>query len=198
MNDLLPIELIEKRILLIRGQKVMLDRDLAELYGVETKALNQAVKRNIERFPEDFMFLLSEEEIQGLSQFVTTYATEERRSRSQIVTLSSRSQNATLKQGQNIKYPPRAFTEQGVAMLSSVLKSKRAIQVNILIMRVFTRLKNMLSTHKELARKIEELESRVGRHDSHIVNIIEAIKKLMEPKVEEPVIEKAKKIGFVK
>lgn len=174
MSDLVPIERIETKIFLIRGQKVMVDRDLACLYGVRTFVLNQAVKRNAERFPEDFMFQLTEEEWLNL--------------KSQIV-ISSWGGRRTL---------PYAFTEQGVAMLSSVLKNKRAIQINILIMRAFTRLKNMIAAHKELAQKIEELENRVDRHDSHIVSIIEAIKKLMEPKVEAPVVEKVKKIGFLK
>ncbi|MFH1429715.1 MAG: ORF6N domain-containing protein, partial [Candidatus Margulisiibacteriota bacterium] len=120
-NSLIPDETIVNNILLIRGQKVMLDRDLAKLYRVETKVLNQAVKRNLSRFPEDFMFQLSKKEAE--------------RSRSQIV---------TLKRGQNIKHLPYAFTEQGIAMLSSVLKSDVAIEVNIQIMRTFTRLRDML------------------------------------------------------
>jgi hypothetical protein len=178
-----PIERIENKILLIRSQKVMIDKDLAELYGVKPFVLNQAVKRNKDRFPEDFMFQLTKEEWRNL-----IFQSGISNLKSQIVISSWGGRRTT----------PYAFTEQGVAMLSSVFNSKRAIQVNILIMRVFTKLKNMLSAHKELARKIEELESRVDRHDLHIVNIIKAIKKLMEPKVEEPVVEKLKKIGFIK
>jgi len=176
MTNLVPIERVETKILLIRGQKVMLDRDLAALYGVRTKALKQAVKRNLERFPADFMFELNKEEFSNW--------------RSQIVTSNS--------DKMGLRFRPFAFTEQGIAMLSSVLKSKQAIQVNIMIMRVFTRLKNMIATHKELAQKITELEGRVGRHDVHIAHIIEAIKRLLEPKVEVPVKEEQKKIGFLK
>jgi cell division protein FtsB len=167
----------------------MLDKDLAELYGVPTKVLNQAVKRNIERFPEDFMFLLTEQEILLISKFAIISGAKAQHSRSQIV---------TLKRGKNIKYPPRAFTEHGVAMLSSVLKSKQAIQINILIMRVFTRLKNFLATHKELARKVDELEDRIDRHDTRIMSIIAQIKGLMEPKTQEPIAEKPRsKMGFL-
>lgn len=150
---------IQSRILLIRGQKAMLDRDLANLYGVPTKVFNQAVKRNVERFPEDFMFQLTPQETEELS-------------RSQIV---------TLKRGQNIKYKPYVFTEQGVAMLSSVLRSKRAIQVNIAIMRVFVRLKQTLSAHRELAQKLAELEGKVEGHDQQIRSIFDAIRQLMAP-----------------
>ena len=169
MNNLVPVERIENKIFLIRGQKVMLDMDLAELYLVPTKVLNQAVRRNIERFPDDFMFQLTWEEVLAL--------------RSQIVT-SNRGGR---------RYLPYAFTEHGVAMLSCILNSERAVNISILIIKAFVKLRQLLSTHKELARKIEELESRVDRHDAHILNIIEAIKGLMEPKEE-----KSKKIGFLK
>jgi hypothetical protein len=150
----IPVERIEKAILLVRGHKVMLDRDLAALYGVETRALNQAVNRNIKRFPSDFMLELSREEIMRISQTV----------------ISS-----------EIKYSKRvhAFTEQGVAMLSSVLKSERAIEVNIAIMRVFVRLREMMATHKELAFKLIELEERLEAHDEQIQSIFEAIRQLM-------------------
>jgi hypothetical protein len=134
--QLIPIESIERRIFLIRGHKVMLDRDLAELYGVTTKRLNEQVKRNRGRFPEDFMFQLSLEEGKSI--------------------LALRSQFATLKRGWHLKYAPYAFTEHGVAMLSSVLNSQRAVQMNILIIRAFVALREMLATHKDLARKIEE------------------------------------------
>lgn len=136
--EIVPQEIIESKILFIRGKKVMLDRDLAVLYGVETRALNQAVRRNIKRFPSDFMFQLSQEEASELS----------------------RSQFVTLKRGQNIKYLPFAFTENGVAMLSSVLNSERAITVNIQIMRTFTRIREMIATHKDLQKKIEEMEKK--------------------------------------
>ncbi|MDD5355397.1 MAG: ORF6N domain-containing protein [Candidatus Omnitrophica bacterium] len=168
MPKAIAVEIIATRIKELRGKKVMLDRDLAKLYGVPAKVLNQAVKRNIKRFPGDFMFQLSWEEAE-----------------------SSRSQFVTLKQGKNIKYLPYAFTEQGVAMLSSVLNSERAIQVNILIMRAFTKLREILLTHKELAAKIDALEKKYAEHDETIKVIFEAIKQLLEPPVKEKKI-----IGF--
>ncbi len=157
MKELIPQEVIEQKILLIRGHKVMLDKDLAVLYGVLTKVLIQAVKRNIERFPEDFMFQLTPQEVTNL--------------KSQIVTSSWGGR----------RYLPYAFTEQGVAMLSSVLKSKRAIQVNIAIMRAFVRLKQVLATHKELAEKLVELERVTVRHTAEIQTIFEIIRQMMEP-----------------
>jgi hypothetical protein len=158
-QQLIPLERIERRIFLIRGQRVMLDRDLGQLYGVPTKVFNQAVKRSLERFPEDFMFQLTWDEAVQLS----------------------RSQFVTLKRGQNPKYRPYAFTEQGVAMLSSVLRSKRAVQVNIVIMRVFVRLREILLTHKDLARKLEALEKKYREHDVKIQGIFDAIRNLMAP-----------------
>jgi len=145
----------------------MLDRDLAMLYGVPVKVLNQAVKRNLKRFPSDFMYQLTKQEFANL--------------KSQIVTSSSRSQFVTLKRGQNIKYLPYVFTQEGVAMLSSVLNSERAIRVNIQIMRAFVKLKELLLSHKELAAKIEALEKRYAEHDEQIKYIFEAIKQLLEP-----------------
>lgn len=172
---------IVQKIFLIRGHKVMLSIHLAELYGVETKVLMQAVKRNIERFPEDFMFRLSSEEAMALKlQLIDLQAV-----------VKSRSQYVTLKQGSNIKYLPYAFTEQGVAMLSSVLRSKRAIQVNIAIMRAFVKLKEFFAMHKELAHKLNELERKVGQHDVEIERIFDAIRALMA--VEE---KPKRKIGF--
>lgn len=137
------LETISQTILFIRGQRVMLDSHLAELYGVTTKVLNQSVRRNAMRFPEDFMFQLSWEEVERLNQSPVTPLSPDAISRSQIV---------TLKHGKNIKYRPSAFTEYGVAMLSSVLKSERAIQVNIEIMRTFARLKKMISDHAVLSK----------------------------------------------
>ena len=164
----LPVEAIENSIYLVRGQKVMLSPHMAQLYGVEPRSLVQAVKRNIQRFPEDFMFQLTSEEFDALkSQFVISSWGGLRRAR------------------------PYAFTEQGVAMLSSVLRSERAIQVNIAIMRVFVRLRQMLATHKELATKLAELENRLKDHDEQILAIFEAIRVLMVPS-EKP----KKKIGF--
>lgn len=166
-TDIVPQELIESKILFIRGRKVMLDRELAVLYGVETKVLNQSVKRNIKRFPSDFMFQLNQEDAYELS----------------------RSQFVTLKRGQNIKYLPYAFTENGVAMLSSVLNSERAITVNIQIMRTFTKIREMLATHKELKHKIEAMEKK---YDYQYKVVFDAIKQL----VEQPVKQK-KRIGFL-
>jgi len=160
MKELIPQERIENKIFVIRGQKVMLSMHLAALYGVTTKVLLQAVKRNIERFPEDFMFQLTWKETDSL--------------RSQIVTLKN-----VARRGKHLKYLPYAFAEQGVAMLSSVLRSKRAIQVNIAIMRAFVKIRLFLSTHKELARKLEELEKKTAKHDTEIQAIFNAIKQLM-------------------
>ncbi|MEK7850310.1 MAG: ORF6N domain-containing protein [Deltaproteobacteria bacterium] len=157
---------MERSILLIRGQKVMLDSDLAELYDVETKVLIQAVKRNIDRFPSDFMFQLTNQEVIGLrSQFVTSKPGRGGR-----------------------RYPPYAFTEQGVTMLSSILKSKKAIEVNILIMRAFVKLREMIASNKDLAIKLEELEKK---YDAQFKIVFDAIRQLMTPP--EP---KKKKIGF--
>ena len=176
---LIPVARIERKIFLLRGERVMLDRDLAELYGVETKALNQAVKRNLDRFPGDFMFQVSRKEAEQIL-------------RSQIVTLNpgnggnpseneaiSRSQIVTLKQGTNIKYRPFVFTEQGVAMLSSVLRSERAVQVNISIMRAFVQLRQLLATHADLARKLATLESK---YDKQFRVVFDAIRALMNEK----------------
>ena len=177
MNESLvtvPVERIEKAIFLIRGQKVMLDRYLAGLYGVSTKQLNQAVKRNADRFPEDFMFQLTMDEAKAWWQEVTAERL--------------RSQTVTLKRGQHIKYRPYAFTEHGILMLSSVLNSQRAVQVNIQIMRAFVRLREILSSNAELARKLEQLERK---YDHQFKVVFDAIRQLMTPP--EP---KRKQIGF--
>jgi hypothetical protein len=169
-----PIERIERAILQVRGQKVLLDRDLAELYGVSTGVLNQAVKRNLKRFPMDFMFRLSTEEMEKwISQIVIS--------------------NSGAKMG--IRKRPYAFTEQGVAMLSSVLHSDRAIEVNIAIMRAFVKLREMLGTHKDLARKLEDLERKLGQHDEKFQVVFEAIRQLMAPP---PLPEKKRRIGFAR
>ena len=156
------IQLIERRIYLIRGRKVMLDSDLADLYEVETRALNQAVRRNPDRFPEDFMFQLSEQELENW--------------RSQIVM-----SNPTARMG--LRRPPYAFTEHGVAMLSSVLKSARAVQMNILIIRAFVKMRELLASHKDLAMRVERLEANQKRHSSVIdilADEIDQIKKVPE------------------
>jgi hypothetical protein len=152
-TSLIPVERIEQSIILIRGHKVMLDRDLAYLYGVPTKVLNQAVKRHQDRFPEDFMFQLTMEEAR-------VWWIEVKGS-------SLRSQTVTLKRGQHIKYRPYAFTEHGILMPSSVLNSERAVQVNIEIMRAFVRLRRMLASHAELARKLDAIE---GKYDAQFKN----------------------------
>jgi hypothetical protein len=149
-----PVERIAQAIVLTRGQKVMLDQDLAYLYGVSTKVLNQAVRRNESRFPSDFMFQLTREEVVNL--------------RSQFVTAEPR----------NIRYLPYAFTEQGVAMLSSVLRSERAVRVNIEIMRAFVQLRQMLSSNADLARKLEMLEKK---YDAQFKVVFDAIRELMTP-----------------
>jgi hypothetical protein len=178
-KELVPASRIAQSIYLLRGQKVMLDFDLAALYGVATKALNQAVKRNRGRFPDDFMFQLTAEEISILrSQTVTSNAHPpaaplKRPTRSQFVTRSFKHREKRSR--------PYAFTEQGVAMLSSVLKSERAVKVNIAIMRAFVKLRQALETNRALARKFSELEKRVGKHDEEIGAIIEAIRQLMAP-----------------
>jgi hypothetical protein len=153
-QSIMPAERIENAIFLIRGQKVILDRNLARLYGVETRVLNQAIRRNRSRFPDDFMLSLTREEIRNLSQIV----------------ISS-----------GIKHAPNvfAFTEQGVAMLSSVLNSERAIEVNILIMRAFVRLREAMASSKEFARRLDELERHIASHDENIRSLFQAIRQLM-------------------
>ena len=153
-TEVIPQQLIENKIFIIRGKKIMLDRDLAVLYGVETKLINRAVKRNIERFPEDFMFQLTKEEFDNLRFHFGTSSWGGQR------------------------YLPYAFTENGVAMLSSVLNSKRAIHVNIQIMRTFTKIREMLATHKELRQKIDKMEKK---YDHQFKIVFDAIRQLMSP-----------------
>ncbi|MBA3385799.1 MAG: ORF6N domain-containing protein [Chthoniobacterales bacterium] len=157
-KDIVPVEPIARRILILRKERVLIDADLAKLYGVTTGNLNRAVSRNRDRFPEDFMFRLTREEAQSLI-----------------------CQSGISKGRGGRRALPYAFTEQGVAMLSSILKSGRAIKVNIAIMRAFVRLRGMLEANRELARKFNELEKRVGKHDEEIGAIIEAIRQLMRP-----------------
>lgn len=156
-DSLIPAERIERSILLVRGQKVMLDADLAALYGVETFNLNKAVKRNIDRFPEDFMFRLTSEEAERLRFQIGMSKPSGRGGR---------------------RYLPHVFTEQGVAMLSSVLRSKRAAQVNVEIMRAFVRLRQILASHTDLARRLDELEKK---YDKQFAAVFEAIRQLMAP-----------------
>ena len=178
INDLmkeikiLPDETIIDKIYIIREKKVMIDRDLAELYGVDTRVLNQAVKRNLKRFPDDFMFQLTDEEFRNL--------------RSQIVTSS----------WGGSRFRPMVFTEQGVAMLSSVLNSERAISVNIQIIRVFTRMRTMIESHKDILRKLEQLEKKDLELDEKVTLIFEYLKELEQSKQEETDLKQRKRIGF--
>ncbi|MBI5847540.1 MAG: ORF6N domain-containing protein [Nitrospirae bacterium] len=167
MKELIPVEIIENKIYLIRGHKIMLDRDLAELYGVETKRLNEQVRRNPKRFPDDFMFQLTKEEAESL--------------RSHFATIKSG-------RGEHRKYLPYVFTEQGVAMLSSVLNSDQSIEVNVQIMRTFVKLRELIATHKDLARKLASMEKK---YDSQFKVVFDAIRQLMAP----PISRKGK-IGF--
>ncbi len=167
-----PAERIVSRIFLVRGQKVMLDADLAELYGVTTKRLNEQAKRNSERFPPDFMFQLNAKEYDSLrSQFATSKDQPGRGGR---------------------RYLPYVFTEHGAIMAAAVLDSERAVQVSIYVVRAFVRLREMLSSNKELARKLNELERKLATHDHAITNLIEAIRQLMAP----PEPKKKRSIGF--
>jgi len=170
-------ERIEQRILLLRGQKVMLDFDLAELYGVAAKVLNQSVKRNLERFPEDFMFQLSEEETLLImrSQIVTSSNVTSSKSTRPPPRMWVQTVAAAVRK-RRLSHRPFAFTEQGVAMLSSVLRSQRAVQVNIAIMRTFVQLRQMLSTHADLARKLQALERK---YDVQFKVVFDAIRELM-------------------
>ena len=169
MKDLIPTEQIERAIFLIRGQKVILDTDLARLYGVTAKRLNEQVKRNRHRFPDDFAFQLSSAEFASL-----------------------RSQIAISKKGRGgRRYAPYAFTEHGAIMAANVLYSRRAVQMSVYVVRAFVRLRAILATHKELDKKLAELERRVKSHDEHIQSLFEAIRHLMAPELPRP-----RRIGF--
>jgi hypothetical protein len=163
---------IQSRIFVLRGLRVLLDRDLASLYGVTTKRLNEQVRRNRRRFPADFMFQLTAEEALRLD--------------------GSRSQTATLKRGQNIKYRPLAFTEHGAIQAANVLKSESAISMGVIVVRAFVRLRRMLVDHHTLATKLSELDARVGTHDRQLAALVEAIRQLTAP----PGPEHDRKIGF--
>ena len=175
-TSLVPEEVLVNKIYLIRYQKVMLDRDLAELYGVETKRLKEQVRRNKDRFPEDFMFELSKEELEDWrSQFATSN-----------------------KERMGMRVPPFAFTEHGVLMLSSILNSKKAINVNIQIMRVFTKMKEVLSSHKEMLERMDKFENTLEGQGHEIQVLFEYIKKLMEEKESRIKQATRKSIGFKK
>lgn len=168
MDSIVPVEVVERKIYLIRGQKVMLDKDLAVLYGVKPIRLREQVKRNIRRFPDDFMFQLNEKEIDSMV-----------------------SQNAIPSRKYLGGYKPYVFTEQGVAMLATVLNSERAVQVNIAIMRVFVKLREMIACNKDLARKLDNMEKK---YDAQFKVVFDTIRQLMEP----PAPKKIGKIGFLK
>lgn len=172
--QILPDEVIVSKIYVIRGKKVMVDRDLAELYDVETRILNQAVRRNEKRFPEDFMFQMNKEEMEDW--------------KSQIVISNS--------EKMGLRKPPLVFTEQGVAMLSSVLNSDRAIMVNIQIIRIFTKMREMFETHKEILQKLEQLEKKDIEQDDKIMLIFEYLKQLEKSKQEELAFKNRPRIGF--
>ena len=177
IQPILPDEVIVNKIFVIRGMKVMIDEDLAELYDVEIRRLNEQVKRNIERFPEDFMFQLAEKEIDTIN--------------------SLRSQNATLKsgRGKHRKYLPYVFTEHGVLMLSSVLNSYRAIKTNIQIIRIFNKMRELLSTNKEILQKLEKKDIE---QDQKIMLIFEYLKQLEQTKQQDTELQHRSKIGFKK
>jgi hypothetical protein len=172
-QGLIPLEVIENRILILRGYRVMLDRDLAELFRVETRALNQAVSRNSDRFPDDFMFQLSLEEGKAV-----------RLSRSQIV---------ILKRGQNIKYRPYVFTEHGAMMIANLLKSPVAVRASIQVVRAFVHLRQLLAANLDLARKIEALERKVGKHDTDLQAVLNVLQKLLHAPKAPP----RRPIGFI-
>ncbi|MCK4879213.1 MAG: ORF6N domain-containing protein [Bacteroidales bacterium] len=171
---MVPDEVIMNKIYQIRGKKVMLDRDLANLYGVETKVLKQSVRRSIKRFPSDFMFELSTEELQEW--------------RSQIVTSNA--------DRMGLRYPPFCFTEHGVIMLASVLNSDRAIQINVQIVRIFTKMREMLASHKEILHSLEKIEHKLTENDNQILVIFEYLKQLKESKQQEIGQKNRKRIGY--
>ena len=172
-QELIPLELIESKIFVLRGHRVMLDRDLADLYGVETRALNQAVKRNADRFPSDFMFQLTPAEGKA--------------------TMALRSQNVILKRGEHVKYAPRVFTEHGAVMLANVLKSNLAVRASIQVVRAFVHLRQRLASSRELRRQLEMLEMKVDQHDTELQEVLRILRELMEP----PPVAPKQTIGFV-
>jgi phage regulator Rha-like protein len=169
----IPDEIVKQKIFTIRGKNVMLDRDLSELYEVENKRLKEQVRRNIDRFPEDFMIELTEEEYRELKELTGKQS-----------------------RGRHSKYPPFAFTEHGVLMLASVLNSERAIKINIQIIRVFNQMRTLLLTHQEIFRKLEELEQKGAERDDKIMLIFEYIKQFEEAKQQELEYRNRKRIGF--
>jgi len=184
------IRSIQNRIYVIRGERVMLDRDLAALYEIDTKLLNQSVKRNIKRFPSDFMFQLTKEEFDSLRLQIVTSRNQE----------PLRLQNVTLKEGrgQHSKYLPYAFTEQGVAMLSGVLHSDKAINMNISIMRAFVEIRHIVFKQSDLSEQIREVKDRLSEHDTQLNHIYDAMENLFDEKAAEKKWEERERIGFRK
>lgn len=169
----MPLGVIERRILVLRGHRVMLDRDLAELYGVPLKRLNEQVKRNLERFPDDFMFRLTIEESREV--------------------LKLRSQIATLEEAQHFRYPPYVFTEHGAVMLANVLKSSVAVRASIQVVRAFVRLRRTIAWNKEVVKKLEALEHKVGKHDAELRQVLSILRQLLQP----PAAPHKRTIGFL-
>jgi hypothetical protein len=159
--EIISLDVIERRILALRGHSVMFDRDLATLYGVETRTLNQAVKRNLDRFPSDFMFRLTPKEA--------------------AVHLSSRSQSVILKRGENVKYVPYVFTEHGAVMLANILKSAPAVRASIQVVRAFVRIRQRVVSHEILARQLEKLAGKVGKHDLELRRVFMTLRAIIEP-----------------
>lgn len=182
------IRSIQNRIYEIRGERVMLDRDLAQLYEIETKVLNQAVKRNIMRFPPDFMFQLTREEFESM-QFQVEPLETPQVSRSQFVTLK-------INRGQNLKYLPYAFTEQGVAMLSGIINSDKAINMNIAIMRAFVEIKKILLRESDMKEQLREIKERMGGHDLQLNQIYDALENLLDEKAAQRKWDDRERIGF--
>lgn len=188
----MQLQIIQQKIFEIRGQKVMLDFDLAALYEVETKVFNQAVKRNLRSFPEEFMLRLTKEEWNGIrSQFVTSYTQttgNQKTNRSQIVTGSQKHRSKT--------YLPYAFTEHGVTMLASILKSDKAVQMNIAIVRAFIALRKFAIQYADIIEQLKELKDKVGNHDAQLNQIYDAIENLLDEKTEQKKWEERERIGF--
>jgi len=182
------IKSIQNRIYEIKGERVLLDFDLAVLYEVPTKVLNQAVKRNIKRFPKDFMFQLTKEELEELRLQIETSETGD----------SSRSQNVTLKSGRgsNVKYLPYAFTEQGIAMLSGILNSDKAIAMNIAIMRAFVEIRRILIQETDLRIQLNQIRERIGEHDTQLNAIYDAMENLLDEKAAQKKFGERRRVGF--
>jgi len=183
------IKSIQNRIYKIRGQRVMIDRDLAELYATETRSLNQAVKRNIVRFPDDFMFQLTEQEWENIKMEATYRENSDNTLRSQIVISNNRG---------GLRYLPYVFTEQGVAMLSSVLHSDRAVQMNIAIMRAFVEMRRLAMLENDWKINLEKIKERLGEHDAQLNSIYDALENLLDEKAAQRKWENRERIGFTK